>query len=182
MPIPQLGDVIFTNRLGYNHYGIYVGNNNVIHYCKESDGSIISDIINLVCCNGFIAQTTLDKFLKNDNLYICKFDQNTITKLIQAKLLPLEIGLTILNPSSIPFNFARNIFKGVGRKAELYRHAETIFSPEETVARAEKALNSKGYNLLCHNCEHFAIWCKTNVESSEQVKKILTMILPNILS
>ena len=48
-----------------------------------------------------------------------------------------------------------------------------LFSPEETVARAYSRLGERNYNLLTNNCEHFAIWCKTNISESWQVKDLL---------
>ncbi len=46
---------------------------------------------------------------------------------------------------------------------------EQIYSPEETVRRARGELGEGGYNFFTHNCEHFAVWCKTGEERSSQV-------------
>jgi hypothetical protein len=45
------------------------------------------------------------------------------------------------------------------------------FSPSETVRRAMSQLGTqKGkYDLVFHNCEHFARWCKSGVAESRQV-------------
>ena len=33
------------------------------------------------------------------------------------------------------------------------------------------------YNVLFNNCEHFAVWCKTGLKESQQVRdKIATLI------
>ena len=51
----------------------------------------------------------------------------------------------------------------------LIQHKECL--PAETVVdTAQFYLDEGGYNLLTNNCEHFALLCKTNVSSSEQVK------------
>ena len=46
---------------------------------------------------------------------------------------------------------------------------EHIYSPEETVERARDKLGEGGYNFFTHNCEHFAVWCKTGELRSSQV-------------
>lgn len=46
---------------------------------------------------------------------------------------------------------------------------EQIYSPEETVERARSKLGEDDYNFFTHNCEHFAVWCKTGELRSSQV-------------
>ena len=58
-----------------------------------------------------------------------------------------------------------------------------IFSPEDTVRRARDKIGEGGYNFFTHNCEHFAVWCKTGRYSSSQVEgfsisKFLDELLP----
>ena len=43
-----------------------------------------------------------------------------------------------------------------------------FFSAKETVQRAREKIGERKYNLLFHNCEHFAVWCKTGLEVSTQ--------------
>ena len=50
----------------------------------------------------------------------------------------------------------------------------TFYSEEDTVKRAYSRLGEKDYNLIFNNCEHFAVWCKTGISDSEQVKKAIT--------
>ena len=45
-------------------------------------------------------------------------------------------------------------------------------SAEDVVNRAQSRLEEDKYNLFCNNCEHFAMWCKTGISTSEQVKNI----------
>jgi hypothetical protein len=43
--------------------------------------------------------------------------------------------------------------------------------PDDVVIqRAKSRLGESDYNLLFNNCEHFATWCKTGLQDSEQVK------------
>lgn len=51
-----------------------------------------------------------------------------------------------------------------------------ICSPEETVERAYSRLGEAKYNLISNNCEHFAMWCKTGISESIQVKQIARYI------
>lgn len=41
---------------------------------------------------------------------------------------------------------------------------------DTTMTRAESRLGEKGYHLVVNNCEHFATWCCTGRNSSQQVK------------
>ena len=43
-----------------------------------------------------------------------------------------------------------------------------FFSAKETVRRAREKIGERKYNLFFHNCEHFAVWCKTGLEVSTQ--------------
>ncbi|MGD1907987.1 MAG: lecithin retinol acyltransferase family protein [Leptolyngbyaceae cyanobacterium] len=43
------------------------------------------------------------------------------------------------------------------------------FLPEHVVERAESRLGEQRYDLLTNNCEHFATWCKTGRNESEQL-------------
>jgi len=45
-----------------------------------------------------------------------------------------------------------------------------LYSREETLRRAYLRLGERNYNLITNNCEHFAIWCRTGISSSKQVK------------
>lgn len=154
MSTPNLGDVIFAKRSGYNHYGVYAGNNKVIHYCKDEKG----------LCKGIIKETSLYDFLDGDSLYICNFNKDDIMALLNKHL-----GFGLISMFAIKFLLAGN---------EQYRSSSRIFSPNETVARARSRLGEGGYSLIFHNCEHFALWCKTGVATSEQVKNILRLVNP----
>ena len=45
----------------------------------------------------------------------------------------------------------------------------TFYGPRKTVERARSMIGKGDYNLFNHNCEHFAIWCKTGLKQSTQV-------------
>ena len=52
-----------------------------------------------------------------------------------------------------------------------------IYLPQETVNRAISRVGEDKYNLLFNNCEHFAIWCKTGVSESYQVKRVINTLI-----
>ena len=45
----------------------------------------------------------------------------------------------------------------------------TFYGPRKTVQRARSMIGKGNYNLINHNCEHFAIWCKTGLTESTQL-------------
>lgn len=62
-----VGEIIGIQRDGYYHYGIYVGNNKVVHYTSLDDD--ISD-------DNEIMETNLDGFFrKNDKLFVIKVEE-----------------------------------------------------------------------------------------------------------
>lgn len=61
----------------------------------------------------------------------------------------------------------------IKQKNDLLRlKAYRIFSDKETVERAMSRLGEDKYNLVTNNCEHFAIWCKTGLSESMQIKQV----------
>ena len=44
----------------------------------------------------------------------------------------------------------------------------TFYGPRKTVQRARSMIGKGDYNLFDHNCEHFAVWCKTGLDVSTQ--------------
>jgi hypothetical protein len=55
---------------------------------------------------------------------------------------------------------------------EMYlQHYDNIpcYSNEETLQRAFSQLGQRGYSLFRNNCEHWARWCRTGEQYSEQV-------------
>ena len=50
------------------------------------------------------------------------------------------------------------------------------YIPDAVVERAESRLGEHKYNLLFNNCEHFANWCTTGNNQSEQVSNFVPQI------
>ncbi|OPZ86069.1 MAG: NC domain protein [bacterium ADurb.Bin429] len=62
----------------------------------------------------------------------------------------------------------------VGMLGRLFGHRrEPFYSPAATIERARLRMGEREYNLLTNNCEHFAVWCKTGLKESHQVKRVL---------
>ena len=55
-----------------------------------------------------------------------------------------------------------------GGKVKVREYGERL-NPEETIALAESKLGTSGYDLFHDNCEHFARWCVSGQERSQQV-------------
>ncbi len=62
MAMASVGDIIYVQHRGYRHFGIYTGNNRVIHYYKEKH-PLLSD--------GVITETSLQEFMSDcDTVYV----------------------------------------------------------------------------------------------------------------
>lgn len=146
----QKGDIIGVSRskaMGlYEHYGIYAGDNKVIHY--SGSGNDFDDSIS-------VRIASLDEFLKEDEAYFVLF--------ISSELYWTH---KIWNNTALHKMDIR-------MKDDLLRlKVNRLYSDKETVERAMSRLGEEKYNLVTNNCEHFAIWCKTGLSESLQVKHV----------
>lgn len=177
------GDVIAVDRMGktklYQHFGVYVGNEQVIHFNGDEKSSNLVDKI------PFIHRSSMDEFMSNSkDVYVLDFDEFNNESWQFKGVLPKgnSFDISSITDASIFIDierlgiavspiFTKTLVFGI---YEIINSQEYhIFSPEETVARAESKLGCKKYNLFFNNCEHFAIWCKTGLHISEQINKLL---------
>lgn len=149
----KFGDIIYVDRGLYNHFGVFCDRNHIIHF-----SSINSDIGS----DNEIIETDIETFKRDDKwvyklIFPDKYDDPTPV---------LTTGLLPNNNMNIKkyLRFLKN------------RDKYHLYSPEETVNRAKSKIGNKGYNLFTNNCEHFAIWCKTDISESNQINKILESI------
>ena len=63
----------------------------------------------------------------------------------------------------------------------LIKHKNCL-SADTVVLNAKRKLGENNYHLSKNNCEHFAMWCKTRILSSEQVEITSKKIFKNTLS
>jgi hypothetical protein len=139
---PDIGDIIGVSRGFYEHYGIYIGNNNVIHFAsKESDVSL----------NNMIIETDLTTFLRGETEFFAidfdKFNQGMKKAEIVDELAEVFFGMDTSKVPGLEY---------------------TLLSPEETIERAKSQIGKRDYDLSYNNCEHFAMWCKTGVKECNQ--------------
>ena len=65
---------------------------------------------------------------------------------------------------------ARTSFETFARGNRVYiRPRPVAFVPDVVIERAESRLGEQQYSLLTNNCEHFATWCKTGKNISQQL-------------
>lgn len=143
----KAGDVIGVSRKGlYEHYAVYLGKGRVIHYSEEGndlDGTIS------------VHEADISEFKKDSKSYFVVWFDNGIPYKIQSE-------------TTFLFKGSLDHYNGVDRRTK-----RKTFSAKETVARAKSRVGETEYNLITNNCEHFAMWCKTGVSESSQVKKLL---------
>ena len=148
----EKGDIIGVTRGIYDHYAVYIGNGRVIHYAAEGGdfGNTIS-----------IHEAPISEFLGNQfHYFVLHFFENNQSpiKIQSMTSFSLEDSV-VLNELTL--------------KGLMNYH---LYSAEETVERARSREGEQAYNLVANNCEHFAIWCKTGVHESYQVKRVIRKI------
>ena len=148
---PDYGDIICVHRIGFEHYGVYVGDDKVIHYDIDPTDHY------KIC----VHQAPMAEFLNGSLVYsICEFPK------LYGR--PTE---------EVPFSEFRKKFAHPETARTLWDVLKIsnyhLYTPEETVIRARERIGETSYNLLTNNCEHFAIWCKTGISESHQIQDVL---------
>ena len=171
----KYGDVIRVNRGIYYHYGIYADDRTVYQYAARS-GKEIGD-------NATVHITTLDSFARG----------GTVQKLAFSNLFWSDKVTVLENENSeIRFrsaaeylSYVKQICKSLAiDPLEFFRIVKSIksdyklYTPEQTVKRAESRLGESSYNLALNNCESYAMWCKTGVNISYQTLSVLFLMGP----
>ena len=65
----------------------------------------------------------------------------------------------------------RRKFKLENESVYVIEH-NRCYDPETVVSRAKSKLGERKYRPVTNNCEHFGLWCKTGISSSEQVNNV----------
>lgn len=173
----QYGDVIGVYRQGrgYEHYGIYVDDECVIEYAGE--GGVAKELL-----NAEVRETTLEKFIgKSKNYFVLSFSETKKTpvkqRMLKGEIKETECTTYANNIDEVEEQKFDNILEELTAKYfDIYNvvcppSGYHLYSPSETVKRAISCKGEKEYNFFFHNCEHFAVWCKTGLYTSFQVKK-----------
>ncbi len=186
------GDVIRVSRQGglYDHYGIYVKeNNHVIHYTGANGPEDF---------NGVVLETDFGRFLNGAAYFVvCRFPEH-ISSLDELSSYehPLKTAGKMFN-GEMMIEPVKNIKNTAGALCKIFGETSTsarvlkaerdsesekrirgyhLYSGEETVARARAMIGENIYDIACNNCEHFAIYCKTGLRESSQVNCIINSI------
>lgn len=152
------GDVIGVHRKpkvlpDYDHYGIYAGNFEVIHFSNGRDDSLSGKVS--------VRKDSFSLFKSGDEVFVLDFDG--FNELIKNPSLGQQVHDTIR--------------KILGRSYHPYSPEETLRRAENQIGK--NGFNGKdGYNVLWRNCEHFAIWCKTGVAESSQLDNLKDLKFP----
>ena len=148
----KLGDVISVDRFGYQHFGVYSGNNNVIHYNKAENG------------RGTVMETSMRDFLDGASDYkVCEHKSDVGESIMNVMMSRNPLGTTIAFGK-----LAYSAYKELNAKS---------YDAEETVRRARSKIGETKYSLPTNNCEHFAEECKTGVKNSSQVNELANTII-----
>ena len=148
----EKGDIIGVTRGIYDHYAVYIGNGRVIHYAAEGGdfGSAIS-----------IHEAPINEFLGNQfHYFVLHFFENSQSPIKIQSMTSFSIEDSV-------------VLNEITLNGLLNYH---LYSPEETIERARSREGEQAYNLVVNNCEHFAIWCKTGIHESHQVKRVIRKI------
>ena len=65
----------------------------------------------------------------------------------------------------------RRKFKLENESVYVIKH-DRWYDPETVVSSPKSKLGERKYHPVTNNCEHFALWCKTGISSSEQVNNV----------
>lgn len=152
------GDIVGVGRGSYDHYGVYIGNQRVIHYTSlDSDTS----------SNNTIMETDFKTFLRGKKEFFI-LDVSCLEPSKFKKIEGINVAAAVTAGVSSYFLVAIELVSFL-KKDKKFKY----FSNEETIKRAKSRLGENQYSLYSNNCEHFAIWCRTGISDSQQVNKVL---------
>ena len=138
------GDVLCVRNGFSNRYGIWTGEV-VILYGKSPGGTKV------------VHRRSLKDFLQEaESCSVCVFPKTY--GCMKKYQLPPPIS-SIVMPQHKTWRLLEQAEKA--RRYKRYTH-------EETAVRAEQALGKTGYV----SSEHFALWCKTNISESKELKTV----------
>lgn len=157
------GDVVRVRRkygvLHYDHYGIYVEeDNSVIHY-NEPDPDKDNPRSRRDSC-GKVLQTSLDEFLDGaESLTVCRY--------------PEEVPRHPLSLVRKTFEVRRDEIEDKGASSN---EADPDSPGAKAVEEAKRRKGESRYHLVRNNCEHFAVECRYNYHAAGQVQAWATVL------
>lgn len=164
---PIRGDIVCIDRGNYWHYAVYDNVNRVIHYTsKDSDTS----------GENIVSETNFEHFLRGgESFKIVMFPEKFIDDRTYIKgVMPSAHNgfVSTRDIYGLFFGVAKMVTSASLAIARVYEELKALdyrlIEADEVIARAEGLLGENKYSLITNNCEHFAVWCKTNVHDSHQ--------------
>ena len=116
-----------------------------------------------------VCASSLDQIKRGD--HIC-FDRNLFSHHAIVEFVDKLNGEVIVVEYPGWAGVVRRNFKLENDPVYVIEH-DRCFDPEEVVSRANSKIGRTDYNPVTNNCEHFALWCKTGISSSEQVNFVV---------
>lgn len=149
----RAGNVIRVDLGYFDHYGVYVGGYEVVHFTDK-----------------LVQKTSLTSFAKpkkNSFFFDCPILVNAISDnfLISSTRFPVFPPLIREEFSLLSF------LRGQSDKVDIMgfnKKAIQTISLEDSCARAISMIGMSSYDLIENNCEHFAVWCRTGKPISTQ--------------
>lgn len=134
------GDHIYVRRAN----GLYAH-----HGIDCGDGSVIHYSGEHWYSPRSVRRTSIEAFARGDEVLVRDYTE-FMRRLRDTKNLPQRLHLQL-----------SDLLRGSkSRKA---------FTPNAVVSRASSRLGESRFDIILHNCEHFATWCKTGISDSEQI-------------
>lgn len=150
------GSIILVERTFYDHYAVYAGQGEVIHYAPKNSGSAV------------IHRAGLSEFLDGANRFFVPHVPQT------------AIDMEML----MKYEWKQQIFpqKLINDLVGVYQMTKfVVCTAKETLQRALSRIGESAYNLISNNCEDFAFWCKFKVQMSTQINRIYEIFKTFIL-
>ena len=166
----ERGTVLRVSRGVYDHYGVYVGNDEIVHFTSYSSdkGS-----------DNTVMKTDMRMFIRGaESFDVMAFPESLKDKSLLKGATFGSIAVAVAS-AAIPLARVISGAYAVLSAKSTYSAAATdgyhFYTKDECAERAEQCIGLAGYDLLERNCEHLAIWCKTGIQTSTQVNKLIEM-------
>lgn len=161
----ERGMVLCVSRDWYDHYGVYVGNDEIVHFTSYSSDKN---------ANNTIMKTSMRHFIRDAReFHVMAFEDDTPSGSIWTTVAKFLLAATAATVSPV---VAFGTGMAIGSAKHLYSWFVTndykLYSREECAKRAEKCLGFGEYNFILNNCEQFSLWCKIGIHTSTQVNKL----------
>lgn len=162
----EYGDVIGVDLGCYQHFGIYLGDGQIIHYYPVEGNREKEVTIHIAKFDTFLGE--------EEEYFVCDFSKfYEEPKKAQEVVLPTKKLNRLLDPK---LNLTEEFEKTNGIYLAFAMGRYKLYSPEETVKRAYSRLGEKSSDLIFDNCEFFCIWCKTGISDSYQTKALMKLL------